>query len=345
MFSDETKLEIITCKIRWKIHDLNKLSGIMKNDQFLTSKQFYNQKFPSAVFELRVYPNYPDKHRNARTGISLVNVQHKQIHDALRARCIIYLLDSNGARTYVMPATTFDLKELTESDKYIFCSHAMFQDGSYLLFCEIDFLPFNKITFKNVEIDNTYNKHSTINTSQESLTDMFEEGTLSDCLIKVGDETIKAHRCILAQNSKVFLRMFEQKGMKEAQKGEIKIVDSSPECFRAMIEYFYSGEITKINFEKLVDDLYVIAHKYEVLTLMDKCESFMSLNIDAANFTKRCHYAGLYGLPMLEKACIKYIFDNKNFLISNEWNEFKIANSTLAFRLLESVVNYDLIKY
>uniref|UniRef100_A0A1I8BL90 BTB domain-containing protein n=1 Tax=Meloidogyne hapla TaxID=6305 RepID=A0A1I8BL90_MELHA len=173
---------------------------------------------------------------------------------------------------------------------------------------------------------------------------MFEEGTLSDCLIKVGDETIKAHRCILAQNSKVFLRMFEQKGMKEAQKGEIKIVDSSPECFRAMIEYFYSGEITKINFEKLVDDLYVIAHKYEVLTLMDKCESFMSLNIDAANFTKRCHYAGLYGLPMLEKACIKYIFDNKNFLISNEWNEFKIANSTLAFRLLESVVGDETIK-
>jgi len=52
-----------------------------------------------------------------------------------------------------------------------------------------------------------------------------------------------------------------------------------------MIEYFYSGEITKINFEKLVDDLYVIAHKYEVLTLMDKCESFMSLNI--GKFLKR----------------------------------------------------------
>ena len=64
----------------------------------------------------------------------------------------------------------------------------------------------------------------------------------------------------MAQNSKVFLRMFEQKDMTEAQnagikvlnkysnlffKGEIEIVDSSPECFRAMIEYFYNGEIAE----------------------------------------------------------------------------------------------------
>ncbi|CAK5083322.1 unnamed protein product [Meloidogyne enterolobii] len=39
--------------------------------------------------------------------------------------------------------------------------------------------------------------------------------------------------------------MFEQKNMKEARSGKIKIVDSSPECFKAMLEYFYSGEIDK----------------------------------------------------------------------------------------------------
>jgi len=34
---------------------------------------------------------------------------------------------------------------------------------------------------------------------------------------QVGDEVIKAHKCILAKNSKVFHKMFEQNGMTEAQ--------------------------------------------------------------------------------------------------------------------------------
>nr|CAD2200006.1 unnamed protein product [Meloidogyne enterolobii] len=39
--------------------------------------------------------------------------------------------------------------------------------------------------------------------------------------------------------------MFEQKYMKEARSGKVKIVDSSPECFRAMLDYFYTGKIDK----------------------------------------------------------------------------------------------------
>uniref|UniRef100_A0A914MZH6 BTB domain-containing protein n=1 Tax=Meloidogyne incognita TaxID=6306 RepID=A0A914MZH6_MELIC len=57
---------------------------------------------------------------------------------------------------------------------------------------------------------------------------------------------------------------------------------------------------------------------------------------DAQNFAKRCEFAGLYGLPMLEKACVKFVsLNRKNFLVSNEWNEFKIANLTLANKMLE----------
>ncbi|CAK5077600.1 unnamed protein product [Meloidogyne enterolobii] len=207
-----------------------------------------------------------------------------------------------------------------------------------MLYCEVKFLPYSD----NKKPDNNEFKsnHSALNnTSQKLLNNMLEQGTLSDCLIKIGKETINVHRCILAQNSKVFLRMFEQKDMTEAQNGEIKIVDSSPECFRAMIEYFYNGEINKNTFEKLVDDLFVISHKYEVLKLMDKCENFMALNIDNANFSKRCQYAELYNLSLLKNACIKYISVKRDsFLVSNEWNEFKENNSALAVNLLESAL-------
>ncbi|CAK5062873.1 unnamed protein product [Meloidogyne enterolobii] len=47
---------------------------------------------------------------------------------------------------------------------------------------------------------------------------MLEGEILTDCVIKIGEDSIKTHRCILANNSKVFQKMFEQNGMIEAQK-------------------------------------------------------------------------------------------------------------------------------
>uniref|UniRef100_A0A914LMJ0 BTB domain-containing protein n=1 Tax=Meloidogyne incognita TaxID=6306 RepID=A0A914LMJ0_MELIC len=130
--------------------------------------------------------------------------------------------------------------------------------------------------------------------------------------------------------------MFEQKNMKEAKSGKIKIVDTSPECFKAMLEYFYSGEIDKKTIEKHSEDLFAIAHKYEVKQLMEVCENYMAANIDAANFSDRCKYAELYCLPKLEKACFNYFSTNrKTFISSKEWNKFKINNKDFAFRLLE----------
>uniref|UniRef100_A0A1I8BTU0 BTB domain-containing protein n=1 Tax=Meloidogyne hapla TaxID=6305 RepID=A0A1I8BTU0_MELHA len=191
-------------------------------------------------------------------------------------------------------------------------------------------------------------KFSPADTSHKLLTNMFQQGTLTDCVINIGDEKINAHSCILAQNSEVFLRMFEQKGMLEAQNvlksrkrpyetGEINIVDYSAECFRAFLEYLYTGEINKILLEKHVDDLFTLSDKYEVLPLREICVQVMASKITATNFYKRYSFAEIFKLPLVEMACINFISANrKTFLGSNEWNEFKRANKDLATKLLES---------
>uniref|UniRef100_A0A915LRI5 Homeobox domain-containing protein n=1 Tax=Meloidogyne javanica TaxID=6303 RepID=A0A915LRI5_MELJA len=135
--------------------------------------------------------------------------------------------------------------------------------------------------------------------------------------------------------------MFEQMGMTEAQnvilfKGKIKVVDTSPECFKAMLEYFYSGEIDEKTLETYSKDLFAIAHKYQVKQLMDICEDYMISTIVAGNFSKLCFFAELYHLSKLRKACINFLSANKqSFLVSKEWKEFKSLNKDLAFRLLE----------
>ncbi|KAL7080784.1 hypothetical protein ACQ4LE_000106 [Meloidogyne hapla] len=255
----------------------------------------------------------------------------KDYYDTLRTKFKIYALDVNGEHINICLSTEFNFQNNLETNKYkINMDKASHPDGSILLFCEVQFVPYNI----NCEINGE--DLLAVNTLQKSIKNMFEQGTLSDCFIKIGNEKINAHRCILAQYSQVFLRMFEQKGMVEAQKGVIEIVDSSPECFRLMLEYIYSGEIDKTIFEKHVEELFAIAHKYEVNELIEKCDQFMALKIDNENFGKRCQFAELYGLPMLEKACVNYISMNrKDILVSDEWKEFKIANVTLANKMLE----------
>uniref|UniRef100_A0A914NLK4 BTB domain-containing protein n=1 Tax=Meloidogyne incognita TaxID=6306 RepID=A0A914NLK4_MELIC len=96
-------------------------------------------------------------------------------------------------------------------------------------------------------------------------------------IVLLRDEVIKAHRCILAQNSEVFQKMFEEIDMLE-QNAEITISDASPESVRVMLEFFYTGEVKAIS-ESNVDDLFAIAHKYKVEPLKYECEHFLSSKI------------------------------------------------------------------
>nr|CAD2178038.1 unnamed protein product [Meloidogyne enterolobii] len=106
-----------------------------------------------------------------------------------------------------------------------------------------------------------------------------------------------------------------------------------------MIEFLYTGEINEDTFEELGEDLYAIAHKYEVESLKEECERRMGSSINPTNFNKRYQCAKTYGLPMLEKACIKYIADNKKqFLFSKEWEKFKSDNNETAFEMMEIAV-------
>uniref|UniRef100_A0A914MJZ0 BTB domain-containing protein n=1 Tax=Meloidogyne incognita TaxID=6306 RepID=A0A914MJZ0_MELIC len=107
---------------------------------------------------------------------------------------------------------------------------------------------------------------------------MLNEEILTDFVIKVGDEVIKTHKCILAKNSKVFHRMFEQDGMTEAQNAII-LTDTTPECVRAMLEFFYTGMVSDDKIKSHVDGIFAISHKYQVEMLKCLCEHFMCSNI------------------------------------------------------------------
>uniref|UniRef100_A0A914N9T6 BTB domain-containing protein n=1 Tax=Meloidogyne incognita TaxID=6306 RepID=A0A914N9T6_MELIC len=62
-------------------------------------------------------------------------------------------------------------------------------------------------------------------------------------------------------------------------KGEVILTDTTPECVRAMLEFFYTGMVSDDKMKIHVDGIFVISHKYQVEMLKYLCERFMSCNI------------------------------------------------------------------
>uniref|UniRef100_A0A1I8BDW9 BTB domain-containing protein n=1 Tax=Meloidogyne hapla TaxID=6305 RepID=A0A1I8BDW9_MELHA len=88
-------MEPVNCKIEWKIYNLKKHEEYMQENQFLTSKQFYNPKYPFVKWELRLYLDTAIKTGHLQgTCISLVQVGLKDSsNDSLKAKFIVYTLD------------------------------------------------------------------------------------------------------------------------------------------------------------------------------------------------------------------------------------------------------------
>nr|CAD2184406.1 unnamed protein product [Meloidogyne enterolobii] len=334
MFFDVSdKVDLITCKIEWKIYDLNLRNEFLGSEQVLISKKFYDPKCPLIVWQLRVYPKVISiasyGSQNITTYVSLTQIGLQETKFSLYAKYSIYAHNIEGKRVNICSSCSRNFENKTESEKsQIYLQNISHADGSVLLYCEVEFVPHNIkcVNYKNQIVNNQINERNL-------LKNLFLDKTLSDFVIKIRNEKINVHRCILAQNSSVFFN-----------NGELEIVDSSPECFKAMIEYFYLGKINSSNIlENNVDDIYALAHKYCVDSLMNKCEIIMASNIDQKNFVRRCSYSQLYGLKSITKACIKFIAANrKNFLDSNEWKEFKTKNKDFAVQLMEMALKFEL---
>ena len=90
---------------------------------------------------------------------------------------------------------------------------------------------------------------------------------LTDVKFLVGGMTFGAHRSLISARSSVFAAMFAS-GMKEAETGQVRIEDIDPVTFKCFLKFLYTGIFEPSSIDK---DLYKIADKYQVETLMELC--------------------------------------------------------------------------
>jgi hypothetical protein len=110
-----------------------------------------------------------------------------------------------------------------------------------------------------------------------SLRSMLDDESLCDVKLKVGAESISAHKIVLAAASPYFRKMFSC-GFREAQDGQVNFHDIQPEVLRAVIYFIYTGKI-QID-EVIVDGLLDAADLLQLPSLRNLCLWWLTTNLN-----------------------------------------------------------------
>ncbi|RXN02426.1 kelch repeat and BTB domain-containing 3 [Labeo rohita] len=141
-----------------------------------------------------------------------------------------------------------------------------------------------------------------------------ERGVLFDFSIRVQDETLPCHRCVLAASSDFFRAMFEL-DMRERDDGTVTLSNLSPQAVHTFLDFAYSGEI-EIR-EDNVDMLFQLASFLQVGFLSRACSDFLVQTLDVSNCLPLLALAEGYGSSRLLRRATEFVTQNFHALSSS----------------------------
>jgi antitoxin component of MazEF toxin-antitoxin module len=143
----------------------------------------------------------------------------------------------------------------------------------------------------------------------EKLKEMWENDSSNKFEIKCGQDevVVKAIKPFLSASSPVFKAMFETE-MKESFENCVIIKEFEPKIVEKMIEFCQTNTINEIENEE--ENLFKIAHKYQISDLMNFAVEKMAENISTENIQSRLQLATLYDLKAFKKWYMQFALCN-----------------------------------
>jgi BTB/POZ domain len=117
---------------------------------------------------------------------------------------------------------------------------------------------------------------------KESLMKLRTCPKFSDVLLRIGDKSVPAHKCLLASRSSKFKMLFESH-LSEDELGEIAIETSKPQLMLSMLDWIYSSEIDFPEDTQDIFELILMADEYFLEDLRRKCEDALIYRLDQDN--------------------------------------------------------------
>uniref|UniRef100_A0A914QSV1 BTB domain-containing protein n=1 Tax=Panagrolaimus davidi TaxID=227884 RepID=A0A914QSV1_9BILA len=132
---------------------------------------------------------------------------------------------------------------------------------------------------------------------------MWKNDESAEFAIKCEAKTFKIAKPIMAARSPVFKKMFEAE-MKEKFENFVEIKEFAPKIVEKMIEFCETDNIKDL--EDSEDDLFKIAHLYQIQQLMYFAVEKMAENIKNEKIVEYIQLANLYDLHEFKDWCLQY---------------------------------------
>ncbi|GIY03992.1 TD and POZ domain-containing protein 3 [Caerostris extrusa] len=174
---------------------------------------------------------------------------------------------------------------------------------------------------------------------KKNLRSSFEEGFMSDVKLKAKTCSFPAHKVILSARSPVFKAMFSS-DMRESMCDSVDIRDMDDETVRRMLQFMYTTDVVDLGWSS-ASDLYAAADRYEVLTLKEKCSSYLKANLRPSNACAALILADLHHDEGLKRLVQDFILKHSwEVMNSDEWKQMmetdlKLAAETMYLKFKE----------
>lgn len=184
---------------------------------------------------------------------------------------------------------------------------------------------------------------------------LFEDGILTDIIVRSGNTDFKAHRCVLAASSEYFKASLTS-SMKESEKdGVIILKNIDEEYLGSILKYIYSGKIIVqgANVIPLLD----AANQLELEQLIRECCQFLQSNLDVENCLGVHAHADQYFCSELSREAETYIFRYFEAIVTTSAefldlpfdrlrlyfgrDELTVSNEEVLFKAMVRWVNHD----
>jgi len=188
------------------------------------------------------------------------------------------------------------------------------------------------------EFDDKQSEQAGLDAFNEKIGGLRSEGHF-DLTIQAGNKEFKALKHVLMSHSRIFKMMLSSPNSIEAQTSLIKIEDASSDVIEALVRWMHFLKVD--NLHKISEDLYKVAHKYEISTLMKICIQSMCKTLKVRNLPSRIILAYTYNAEDLKNYIIRFVRKHPKricaLMTSDEWSNLLNENRELAKQIGDDI--------
>lgn len=144
---------------------------------------------------------------------------------------------------------------------------------------------------------------------------MFDEDQFKDFKLIVGKDSIMVHKVILSNRCAYFKKMLLH-DTKESQVNEVVIEDFEFPIIKSFVKYLYTDEVEGI--DDYGEQLMVLADKYDMQYLKERCEKHLIGKINSANAVDYLIVSDNYNCKTLREKALSVIKDHIRLIKKSE---------------------------